>query len=238
MKLTRQNLGNVAIAGVAVLLFATFVVLGTRGGSNNNKKLATVGTTTSTERVTTTTTEPDTTTSSTELATTTTTAAAVTTTTAKKSTTNTTARATTTTGKFACPARGPLSHEANDNNLSFTHAQDGSVSENSTGGSNSGVVVTIHAARADVSNDPAKVKFILKVENKSTTHCIYFPPDPNNGNQDVANITVTLTGLDPFVVSGGVQAPLQPGEALMITQERSTPTGTFSASVNCDVNYS
>lgn len=237
MKLTRQNLGNVVIAAVAVLLFASFVVLGTRGGHKNNK-LATVGTTTSTERVTTTT-EPETTTSSTELATTTTTAAsAATTTTVKKSTTGTTAVHTTTTatGKFTCPARGPVSHEPNDNSLSFTHAQDGSVSENSSGGSNSGVVITIHAARADVSGDPAKVKFILKIENKSTNHCVYFPTDANN--QDTANISVTLTGLDPFVVSGGAQPPLQPGEALMITQERTTPTGTFSASVNCDVNYS
>jgi hypothetical protein len=243
MKLTRQTLSNIAIAAVAILLFAGFVSLATKGGGKNNDKLSAVAPTSTTRRVTTTTEETTTTlapaTTTTALLTTTTVATTATT---RASTTGTTAKKTTTTAAptFTCPARAAQSTTPTDNSAAFTHNPDGSFVASSTQPNSPDPIlftIAINQGSDAPSGDTASVQFVLTMENKSPNHCVYFANDD-------ANMIVTLQpsgGGTPiqFAVPAGHQDPLRPGDKLTAKQTRGVSGyGTFTATATCDVNYS
>ena len=244
-------MGNVLIAAIAVILFAGFVLLATKGGNKDNDNLSAVAPTSTSERPTTTTTEPAETTTTAAVAQTTTTLATpgtTTATTAKKSTTGTTAkRTTTTTGSSGTRPSGRQTILA-DNDATFTQAGDGSCTGSSTTPSGPGsdqveLTIDMGPRKADHNiersshncDDPANStpQFIATLTNRSNKP-LAFP-----GGNAVVTVILRMPGSSDivFTISAGGQPPLQPGESIALTQTNSVPPGTFAVSASADVDY-
>jgi hypothetical protein len=240
MKLTRQSMSNIAIAAVALILFAGFVILATRG-DNNGDNLSAVAPTSTTERVTTTTILEETTTSL-QLSDVSTTTAPATATTAKPATT-TTARKTTPTTNSAGRPTGRNTVLA-DNSGTFTHS-DTSCVASSTAPSGPGAdqlefTIDFGPRNADhsinrsehacASNTP---EFIATLTNKSNR------PIAFADGKAVVTVILRMEGASDqtFQILGGSQPPLQPGESISLSQTGPVANGTFTATASSDVDY-
>jgi hypothetical protein len=232
MKLTRQTMSNIAIALVAAILFALFVIVATKGGNKDNGDLATVAPTTTAKRSTTTT-EETTTTTETTLALTTTTVATATT--VKTTATTAKPKVTTTTAHGAC-AHGAAT-ETTDNKDTFSYGPNGpgpDTSSDQPGASNFPLRFTITTSAGTA--DPHNAKFEIKLTNNTACTATF-------GNNLVVAMTLhPTTGGDDvtFTVSpppGSEVTDIKAGETIILRQERALPSGTFEATGACDINY-
>ena len=235
MKLTRQTMSNIAIALVAVLLFAGFVILATKGGNKDNGDLATVAPTT-TERTTSTTGLPTTTTNTTEttlvLPPTTVTAPATT----VKSTPATTAKATTTTAHGAC-AHGAAT-EQTDNKNTFNYDANGwssASSSNQPGSASFPLEFTVATSKGTA--DSHNIKFEVKLTNNTACTATF-------GQNLVVAMTLHPTGGGDNITftiappQGSEVTDIKAGETITLRQERAlSGSGTFEATGACDINY-
>jgi hypothetical protein len=241
MKLTRQNLSNIAIAAVAVILFAAFVLLATKG-DNKGDNLSAVAPTSTTELVTTTTLEE--TTTSLLLSDVSTTTAPVSATTAKPAATATTVKKTTPTTNAAGRPTG-RNTVLSDNSGSFTHS-DTSCVASSTAPAGAGAdqlefTIDFGPRNADHSINRSQhpcgsgsLEFIATLTNKSSKPIAFADGDA------VVTVILRMEGASDqiFQIQGGSQAPLQPGESIALTQTNtSVPNGTFTATASSEVDY-
>jgi hypothetical protein len=231
MKLTRQNLGNIAIVALAAILFGGFVFLATKGGDKDNSDLATVAPTSTTERVTTTT-EPETTTTPSTLALETTTAPVTSTT--VKATTTTVKKVTTTTAHGAC-AHG-IATENTDNKNTFQYGPTGWISGSSSDQPNSSTFPLKFTIATEAGTDN-RIRFAVTLQNNSACTATF-------GDNLVVAITLQApSGGDPqtFTMAPDDQHKVQDikaGETITLKQERAEPgSGTFEATGACDINY-
>jgi hypothetical protein len=236
MKLTRQTMSNIAIALVAVLLFAGFVMLATKGGNKDNGDLATVAPTTTEKPTTSTTLEETTTTASTLLLPTTTVPGTATT----RVTTATTAKpkpATTTTAKAGC-ASGQQT-EPSDQKNSFSYNGSGwtsGSSDNQPGHSSFPLEFTITTA----AGQEGRISFHVELTN-NTACAATFPGNPPN-----IAVAITLhptSGGDDITFtisppSGQEVGDIRAHETIKLTQERAlSGSGTYEATGAVVVNY-